>query len=214
MPGPLLPIALLFAGMAANRAANRKVSDERSRLSRLQQIRDQESGQQADAVLRESLAAQERPAVEQNQRVAEASREQKYAAAAPASGSEFAATPSAPKEVKSEIAARMVDALRRGRQQSKALAKLGANSDASLDSQIGLGRSGQELTSIGNRSRASSAILPYELAGAESKGEGLRTIGDIFNLASFGTGLYGMSKPPVDYGGFYARSAANPTFSH
>lgn len=213
--GPLLPIALLIGSYLANQEAQGQVSDARNSRLRDEGLRQKALGAEADARLRETLAAQQRPAMEQDQRVAEASREQKYATAAPTTADTgYVTAPSAPKEVKSELAARMVDAIRRGRQQSQALATLGATSDATANSQIGLARSAQDLNLIGGRSRASSAILPYELSDANRKGQGARTVADLFNVASLGTGLYGMANPPVDYGGFYARSAANPTFSH
>ena len=107
-----------------------------------------------------------------------------------------------------------MSALRQGRQQSQALAKLGGRSDAQLQGQIGLGRSAQELNRIGGQSRASSAILPYELNDANRKGQDWRMIADLFNTGSMAAGMYGMTTPNPDYAGFYSRSAANPTFSH
>lgn len=192
-----LPIALMVGGALANQQAERRVEKERDRKARAERLRQKVMGDQADAKLRESLAEQERPAVEQEQRVAEASREQKYAEAAAPSDQEYQATPSAPVEVKSELAARLSDALKRGRQQATALAKLGGRSDAQMQGAFSLGRSAQELDSLGNRSRSSSAILPYELQDANRKGEGWRTIADLFNLGATATGMYGMTQAPA-----------------
>lgn len=192
-----LPIALMIGGALANEQAERKVEKERNNRALAERLRQQKMGQEADAVLRASLAEQERPAVEQEQRVAEAGREQKYAQAAQPSDQEFIATPSAPVEVKSELAARMADAMARGRQQAAALARLGGRSDAQMQGGIALGRSAQDLNRIGNTSRSSSAILPYELQAANSKGEGWRTVADLFNLGSAVTGMYGMTAAPA-----------------
>lgn len=214
MPIPaLIPIALMIGGFLANQQAQKEVNDERDQKLRDERLRQQRLGQEADARLRDTISKQERPAIERDQQVAQASREQKYAAAGPADTG-YVANPSAPTEVKSEMAARLGDALRRGRAQSQALAKLGARGDQQLGSGITLGRSAQDLNSIGGQSRASSSILPFELQDANAKGQDWRTIADLFNAGSFATGMYGMGTAPVDYGGFYSRSAANPTFAH
>lgn len=201
MAGALLPLALMFGGYLANEQATRKVKSARNDRFAEELDRQKALGDQSQARLREAIAGQERPAVEQDASQAAAVREQKYAAVAP-SGEGYVANPSAPTEVKSEIASRMVDALRKGRQQSQALAKLGGRSDAQLGGQIDLGRSAGDINSIGRQSRASSAILPYELQDANAEGEDWSTIADLFNLASMGTGMYGMTQAPAGiYGG-------------
>jgi len=192
-----LPIALMVGGALANQQAERRVEKERNNKALSERLRQKKMGEEADATLRESLAQQERPAVEQDQRMAEAKREQKYAQVATPADQEFVSTPSAPVEVKSELAARVADALKRGRQQSAALAKLGGRSDAQMQGGINLGRSAQTLDSIGNRSRSSSAILPFELQDANRKGQGWRTIADLFNTGAMVSGMYGMTTAPA-----------------
>lgn len=197
MAGPLLPIGLLVAGMLANDQANRAVEKERQRRIQAENLRQRQLGSEADARLRQELETQSRPAVEAEKQQAVAGREAKYEQALPsAEVAAYQTTPTAPKEVKSEIARSMVAAIQRGRQQGKALAKLGGQGDANFAGAVDLTRGAQDLNRIGGQSRASSAILPYELQDANSKGEGWRTIGDVANLASMAYGLYGMTSAP------------------
>jgi hypothetical protein len=194
-------IAMMIGAYLANEQAQQEVSDARNQRSLAETINQQKLGKEADARMRESLAQQERPVVEQNQAADTAIRQQKYDQQPTAASDAFIANPSAPKEVKSEIAARMVDAMRRGRQQSQALARLGGTSDAQFTGQTGLLRSGQDLNRIGGMSRASSAILPYELQDANRAGEGWRTVSDLFNIGSMGYGLYNMAGTGATAGG-------------
>lgn len=203
----------MVASMLAQAKANSVVEKERERRMQQEAMRQGQLGDQADARLREELANQTRPAVEDEKAQGVASREAKYEQALPsAEVAAYQTTPTAPKEVKSEIARSMVAAIRRGRQQGKALAKLGGQGDANLAGAISMGRSGQELNSIGNTSRASSAILPHELNAANQKGEGWRTVGDLASIGSMAAGLYGMTATPGNAA--YAASLKNPTFAH
>lgn len=219
MAGPLIPIALLVAGMLANKQANDAVARERSNKLGQERVRQKELQDQADAAQRQELEQQSRPAIEQDQNQQAAERQAKYDAVAPTVDSataSYAPSASAPTQVKSQLAGAVVDALRRGRRTAVAQAKLGGIGDASQNAGFGLQRGGQELNSIGNRSRSSSNILPFELQDANQAGEGWRTIGDAANLASMGYGLYSMTTPPVPGANnpAYMASTKNPLFSH
>lgn len=212
----LIPISLLFAGAAANKIAEDRVEAERQRKIRAENLRQQGLGAESDARLREELEAQSRGAVEAEKGQQVAAREAKYEQALPIASEQEASyqtTPTAPKEVKSEIARNMVAALRRGRQQAKAQARLGGQADANQQGGFSMMRSGQDLDRIGNRSRASSAILPYELQDAYGRGEGWRTVGDIANTAASIYGLYGMTTPPEATGAYGAKGAARNLFA-
>src|SRR3990167_7556722 len=119
MAFPLLPIAAMLMGSLASDQANKQVERERNNKLMAERMRQQALSQEAQARLNQSLETQSRPNMEQEARVEGAKREAKYAAAAP-SDAAYITNPSAPTEVKSEMAARLVDALQRGRQQSAA----------------------------------------------------------------------------------------------
>jgi hypothetical protein len=76
-----------------------------------------------------------------------------------------------------------------GRQQAVAATRIGAYGDLGQSNANLMTNSGLKLGTIGTNSQNDSAILPYELQGAQSKGAGLRTLGDLFNGASM---IYGM----------------------
>lgn len=200
MAGPLLPIAALFgASMLANEIADDRVEAERQRKLQAERLRQRKLQDQADANMRQQLEEQSRPSVEAEQTQQAAQREEKYAEAAPQPDivtASYQTSASAPTEVKSEIARNVVAAMRRGKQQAKAQARLGGMQDANQTGAVDLLRGGQDMRRIGNESRASSQILPYELSDANQKGEGWRTIGDIAGLAAQAYGLYGMMTPP------------------
>ncbi len=194
-----LPIALMIASAAANKKAQSRVQDERGRRSSLERLRQAQLGEEADRTMRDVLASQERPQIDLNRAQAADIREGKYNAAAPppSAAGEYIVNPSAPQEVRTEMADSMVRALDRGRQQAKSLAKLGGRSDAAFGTNVALGRSAQNLNRIGEFSRGSSRVLPYELEAANYKGENWRTIADLFQLGSMASGFYNMSTVPT-----------------
>lgn len=193
-----LPIALMIGGALSNYQAERKVNRARESLSQLEAQRQNELGDEARARLAQVLESQSRPSIEQDIEQATSERQRKFAEAVPPDAAdEYIVNPSAPQEVRSEMAREMVDALARGRQRAGALAKLGGRSDAALGTNIALTRSGQDLGRIGGFSRGSSAVLPIELQGAYGEGRNWRRIADLFNIGATATGLYGMTTPPA-----------------
>ncbi len=193
-----LPIALMIGSALANQQAVRRVEKERGALAAAESARQAGLGEEARARLAQVLQSQERPAIDQAIAEGTAERERKFEAAVPPDAAEeYIVNPSAPKEVRSEMAREMVDALSRGRQRAAALAKLGGRSDAEFGTKVALTRSGQDLGRIGGFSRGSANVLPVELQGAANKGENWRRLADLFSLGATATGLYGMTQVPI-----------------
>lgn len=215
MPGPLIPIALMVAGLLAKQQAQHEVNQERDAKMGQERLRQQQLGQEADARMRQELETQSRPAVEQRGDQQTQVRQAEYDKSAPSVNAETASYltgASTPREVKSDLASHITSAIRRGRATSAAQAKLGGVADAGLQGQYDLARGGQDLNAIGGKSRASSAILPYELQDANLKGEGWRTVGDLADIGAMGYGLYGMTTAPGNLA--YQQSLKNPLFAH
>lgn len=215
MPVPFIPIALMIGSMIAQRQAQNQVENEREKRMNEERQRQRVLGEQADARMRDELEKQSRPAVEQEQQQQAQQRQTSYDKVAPsvdATTASYLTGASMPTEVKSDLASHITNAIRRGRATSAAQAKLGGTADADLRGKYDLARGQQDLNAIGNKSRASSAILPYELQDANRAGEGWRTVGDIANIAGMGYGLYSMTTPPGNAA--YASSLKNPLFAH
>lgn len=186
-----LPIAAMIASAFANKQAQDAVNSERQSKMNLERQRQSAIGEKVKARMEQELQNQARPQQEQQLEKDVQTREAAYA---PAAGTgDYVASPSAPKEVRSDMAVRMVDALKRGRQQAGALAKLGARSDQAFDNNLALAHSAQDLNTFGGFSRGSSAVLPYELQGANGKGDSWRTVADVANAVAMGSMYYNMA---------------------
>lgn len=103
------------------------------------------------------------------------------------------ATSAAPTEVKTELAAQLADAIRRGRGRITALSKLQGQSDANLSTGRDLTRSLTQAGMLRNLSQGSADILPLELEGANRSAQGQQVLGDILGGVSGLAGLYAVT---------------------
>lgn len=106
---------------------------------------------------------------------------------------------SAPDIVGSDLAARMKDVLKEGKEQAKSLSKLGSYGDSWLDQGFIDTQAGRDIGVTTNKAAGNSAILPYAQDFAEYKAtEPISPLGSL--LSGFGS-MYGS----------YAGSQVNPT---
>ena len=101
-----------------------------------------------------------------------------------------------PVEVNSEIARALVGALRKGSQSAVAQSRLSAYGDVNNDNNIRMLRSGSDIGRIANESAGSSAVVPYELYGANMAGNAARNRAAIYGaLGDIGM-TYAMTRRP------------------
>lgn len=186
-----LPIATMLVAAVANQQAQKKVDKERDLKSQLETQRQSGIGKEVMARMQQELSNQSRPEQEAKLEQAAQVRERAYTPKDVSTDS-YVVNPSAPTEVRSEMAGRMVDALKRGREDAKSLAKLGARSDVAFGNNVSLAESAADLNQLGGFSRGSSAVLPYELQGANAKGKNWRTVADVANAVGMASMFYNM----------------------
>lgn len=185
------------AGTLVNAAASRKIDKNREAAVLAENQRQANIGRQNQAVLdaqTEKLGAQPQQA-----QALQATQAREAAIQPPPIQPEVysQATPAAPTEVKSELASRLVDAIRRGRGQITGMAALQGQGDANLTNQFGLTRSLTEASKLRGFSEGSSNILPLELEGANRSARGQQLAGDILGGISGLSGLYAITQPKV-----------------
>ncbi len=129
----------------------------------------------------------------------EGGQAQKVAARAAASQSNvteqdtFAPTKrSAPEVVSSAIADVVTSAAKSGKEFGGRLAGVSGFGDQQFENRIGLNRSGQDIGKFADFARGSGAVVPMELAAANQKGGGLRTIADLFKAGGMLATLSGV----------------------
>lgn len=195
----LLPtIASQIASVYARRQAENAVRSKREAALAAERQRQAAYQQQANQALERSMAQltpmSQQQAVQSgiDTRVAASERRARPADAAIASGEYAGISPTAPTVVKEAAARAIYNALGQGRDYTRTLAGIKGFGDAQLGTRIGLGRTGQDLGRISRASQGSAAIVPYELDGAQSAGQGWRTAHDIFGGMSDIGQLVGM----------------------
>lgn len=191
-----LGLGAQVAGILLKNRAAKKVEEQRQAYLAAESARQKRLFEQAEAA---RLAAQSRFTPEQqiamrseNAAAGEAQLQPTYAPQYEASLSEQ------PQEVKTEVARKMTEAMRRGRESARGLAGVNAYGNVGLDNQIALQRSGSDISRYAGQGRASSDILRNELQyGAPNAGSGLVAAGDVLgglgNIAS----VYAMRRRPA-----------------
>lgn len=202
-----LPLVAMAAQTYATNRANDKVEDDQKLRVALENQRQDSISKEVMARLRQELESQTRP--QQEAKVAQAAdvRERAYAPKDVATDS-YVVNPSAPTEVRSEMASRMVDALQQGRQQAKALARLGGREDVGFGNQVSLTDSAADINMLGGFSRGSSGVLPYELQASHAKGKNWRTVADIARAVGTASMFYNMGTS----GAGWTNTPNNPSY--
>jgi hypothetical protein len=186
---------LAIAGMVANTAAQNKVNKAQGKAIDAQMLRNTEYGNQAKQVMdNEAIPNFE---IANQQQVLTGAQDKRLSDSEQLAGGgyDLPTAGSSGSSYKSELAKMISDRVAEGRQQAVAATKIGAYGDLGQSNANLMTNSGLKLGTINTNSQNDSAILPYELQGAQSKGDSLRTLGDIFNGAGMIYGMGGFGKP-------------------
>ena len=188
--------ALAVAGAVSNKIASDKVIDRRNTDAEAEAARQRELQKRATAITDETLTKQS-PA-SQAQQTAQI-EQQRASAFAPAGTADtgLPSSGSAPIEVKSEIARQIGNAVRKGRAQLTARARLGAFDKSQHGNRLEIGRARTGVQQLQNFSLGSQNALQSEFGSATNAGKGWGNAADLFNLGSSVVGLYGMTKAPT-----------------
>ncbi len=180
---------LMIAGQVANMAAQNKVNKAQSSAINAQMARNTEYGKQASKVMDEEAIPNFE--INKQQQILSGAQDKRLSEseALAGGGYDLPTAGSASGDYKSELAKMIADRVAEGRQQAVAATKIGAYGDLGQSNANLMTNSGLKLGTINTNSQNDSAILPYELQAAQSKGGSLRTLGDLFNGASM---IYGM----------------------
>lgn len=195
---PITAAILLMA--ASTGLGQRAKNQERKRLNDYmgaEQGRQEEYGRQARENINTQLDKVSMPTQEARTPGIVAAYEnmvQPSLGASPAFTGEYQNSQSgAPREVRSELARKIHDAVAAGRDQAKASAALNAEKVLSMDRGIALTQGAGELNRIRAFSQGSSAILPYEQNYAHESVAGTRTASDVAGMLGNAFMLYGLT---------------------
>lgn len=182
-------IALMAGSTLMNTMANRQVTKAQQSAYNAQAERNRGYQAQSDKVLNEE-AMPNFTQQNQNQVLADAQLKRLSDSEALAGGGyDLPMTESASGDYKTELANAIASKVKEGRAQAEAATRIGAYGDLGLNNANLLTDTGLKIGTIGQNSRNDAAILPFELQAAQSKGAGLRTIGDLLGGAGM---IYGM----------------------
>ena len=191
-----LGLGAQVAGLILKNKAAKKTENQRDAYLAAESARQKRLFDEAEAA---RLAAQSRFTPEQQQAMRAENAAKGEAELQPTFAPQYEASLSEqPAEVKTEVARKMTEAMKRGRESAKGLAGINAYGNVGLDNQIALARSGSDINRAANQGRASSSILQGEVQyGAPQAGANLYAAGDIAgglgNIAS----LYAMKRRPA-----------------
>lgn len=193
-------IGLTLASTLANQAAQSKVNKAQSSAINAQMARNTGYQQQADKVMHEEaipgFTLDNQNALLADSQADRMADSEQYAGG----GDTLKTTGSADAGYKTELAKMIADHVAQGRNQAEAATRIGSYGDLGLGNSMLLQDTGSKINTIGGNSQRDSAILPYELQGAQSKGAGLRTLGDILGagatMYSLGGGMGNMFTKP------------------
>ena len=187
----LTSLALAAAGTGAQIAGQRQADDERAGV-----IRRQTAGQQAIrgramesamAALPETAPAQ----VEANIQSGAENRAPALAAAISPEGGYLPGQSGGPQVVRDAVnRERAGNSLYLGGR-ADALGRMGGWQDALFGIGQSLRRGAEGVTAAGSASRGLAGLLPGQMAGAGSAGQGLRLTGDLMNVGSQAVGAFG-----------------------
>lgn len=176
------PYALMAGGTYMNAEATRRQIEERNRRAAEEAARQQAISQARAAQFSQQVQGFEMPAQEKARADQAAKLEARFAASPSVTEAEYAdSNPNSSTEVKTTLARRVAEAVKKGTDYSKAAAVLGSYGQQGQDNAIALGRGREVQAELGRQSAASSAAFPYELDAAKSAGSGFRLGADLAN---------------------------------
>lgn len=200
MPIPiwLVGLALTAASAAAKNKQQRTINHQQDDFAGAERVREAGRQKQRDAVL-DSTLKKFQPADQAQQLDAAAAKRGRTLADTSSAGQivpgEYVGASTAPAEVRTELASRVADYLKRGREETQKRAKLGAFGDQQFGNNVTIGRAGQELTQLGDFTRGSQGALDQEMQGALHAGDDWGLFSDVLGAAGMGASLYGFTQP-------------------
>jgi hypothetical protein len=196
---PITLAAILMAGSVLfKNQAQKQVQKRQSGLMSDERIRQDRLRSEARARNEEERAKTTRPAQDQAREAAEAKASDRLegAVTTPADVGSYAQTePSAPTEVKDEIARKFVDALETARTHAKNAAKLRSYGDVQFQNDIAGNRLGQDIGRLADLSAGSTDVLGTEMEAAKLAGSKYRFLGDVAGAGGDISMMYGMTRP-------------------
>jgi len=102
--------------------------------------------------------------------------------------------PGAPTEIADNKARALSDALGKGQDYARRLAKVSAFGEQGFGNSLALGRLGESIGQMNNNQQMSGSVLDAELQGAMGAGGKYSGMADLFNGGSSIAGAYGMSQ--------------------
>ena len=184
----------------ANKRGNDAVREKQDNITQTERERQDIYKKRSQATLDTTMKTFDRPAQDQSLATTTAQRETAINDTQAQTGDYTPAAGSAPPVVKSEIAKRMADAVRQGRGEVMARAKLGAYGGVQSNNAIRLNRSGQDIGQMADFSRGSAGIVPLEMQASLGAGRKWGQISDLFRTTGYGLGLYSAMQPgPLNY---------------
>ena len=191
-----LGLGAQVAGILLKNRAAKKTNDQRDAYLAAEAARQKRLYDEAEAA---RMAAQSRFTPEQQQAMRTENAAKGEAELQPTFAPQYEASLSGqPEEVKTEVARKMTEAMRRGRESAKGLAGINAYGNVGLDNQVALARSGSDINRAAGQGRASSSILQGELQyGAPQAGANMYAAGDIVGGLGSIASLYAMKRRPA-----------------
>ena len=187
---------MMAASAHQNKEAQNDVIGARNEKAHGETMRQQKFQGEADQINQGAEALFTREAQDKNLGDRFLTREQYIQDAMPDLGvSGIPISNGAPSTVKSDLGARIADALSYGRNFATSQAKLGSFGANQFDNQLALANSGLKLGQINKFSGNSSGIAGLEMEAANQAGAGKRQLADLFRMGSQATSIYGMGQP-------------------
>lgn len=208
-PMSITGATLALAGTAASAKASSDRAGARSDAMEAEAIRQKRYSDQAGAVWQDSLDQYDEPKQTQQLQDVEADRTAKIQESVGLSdGSEYNPGGSAPAVVKTEIAKKMGEAMKQGRQDAAGRARMGAFNSSMFNNDMNMADNRRGIGMYGTFARGSSNVLPAELQAANEEGAGWATFGDILSGAGTAAGMAGAA----GYNPFGGGASAAPSF--
>lgn len=194
-PAFLTGLGAQMAGTYLRAQANKKIIDQQDMLMALHRQKQAQLQAEADANINNITPTMTREAQDASRQQQQQRLEQSYQPTKDMAGEYLPDNPGAPEVVKSDLARQISEAVAKGKNYAKASARLNSYGQQNLNNNIALGRNAQDMSMLGGFSQGQSAVLPYQLQGAQRAGRGMNVASDIFNGAGQLATIYGLTRP-------------------
>lgn len=192
MPAALIvALAALAASTYFRHQQTRKIEQEQDTRLSQESARQRRIDEERQAALDKALPKLGRQAQEAQQgNIADQLGAYLTPQARPASDGEYTADTSAPKEIRNREARVLHDALTKGRDYARNLARVKSFGRQSMENSFDLSRLSGDVGRLNTESSRSSALLPLELQAAQSAGNREALLSDIAGAIGSIAGMY------------------------